>query len=627
MRSGRFTTVLLAVALAAVAPAVAQESAPAPEVQPAHSKIQSRPSSDVRLERLWFQRREALDVDDMVRAAGIIERMSEVIQAEHLDRVTWLARAFAFEGYGHLREGNYERAREAYDIARRFDPKLPEAQSGYAWAAFHAGHGFAGFVGEYRKSLALRWGSFVAQGKANLLLLGLIVLWGLSVVVVLVFVLRYHRMLRHDVGEWIPGSWSEGTSKLAGWVVLLAPLLAWIGGVWLILYWCVVLARYMSGSERLVAAAVCLVVLVTGPVAEMGAAEAQTSSDPMTLAIDDALAGGYGNAVISQLQRAIQSSPTSTGLRLLLATTYERAGLGREAFEAYQNLLKIRPDSAGALNNQGNLFLRNGQNGQAMALYAQAAEVRPDLAIVFHNLALAQFEALRLSDAESNLRHLQEMAPDLARRLVSARDQGQDVEPLRVYVTREEVWSELAAMAPRRAAGADLAEYLKTPSAMGAMAALLLLAWAGISRAPLKAQVCIRCGEPFCGRCKKELGAKECCAQCIHLFIKKNAIAPHARGEKLRQVERYASRWALKVRAASLLFPGAGHLVAGRTWAGILYALLWTAPLCYLLARNHLVLAPSLPVVDMPSLTTLLAAIVMAFAWIGSNLAVPRPAA
>jgi len=482
MRLGRLTAATLAAALAAAAPAASQETeAPAPP-QAALSKVHSRPSADRRLEKLWFQRRAAVDVDDMARAAGIIEQMREVIRAEHLDRVTWLARAFAFEGYGHLREGNYERAREAYDIARGFDPKLPEAQTGYSWAALHAGHGFAGFIKEYRKALGLRWSAFVREGRANLVILSLLVLWVMAIVVILMCTLRYHSMLRHDVGEILPGGWSEGTSKLAGWMVLFGPLLFWIGGAWALLYWCAILGRYMSGSERLIAALACAVVLATGPLAALGAAEAQTSSDPVILAIEDALAGGYGNNVISQLQRTSSEARSSISLRLLLATTYERAGLGREAFEAYQSLLKLQPADARALNNLGNLFLRNGQTGQAMAYYTQAAESSPGLALAFHNLALSQFEALRLADAEANLRRLQELDADMARRLVTAREQGQEAEPLRAHVTPEEVWSEMASLTPGGPEAASPVSYLRAPTALGALATLLLLGWVSLGR-------------------------------------------------------------------------------------------------------------------------------------------------
>jgi len=578
---------------------------------------------DAALEQLWFARKADLEAGDTAAAASKIEDMQRLVRAERLERVGWIARGFAYEGYEHLREGNYERAREVFDIARRFDPRLAEAQTGYAWAALRAGRGVGIFVKEYRQALSLTWQAFRREGAANVFLIGLAVLWFAAAVVVTVLVLRYQAMLRHDVGELLPARWSEGAATLAGWMVLLAPLLAWFGGVWLILYWCVVLARYMSGGERALAAAACLAVIVTGPLAERGAVAAETSDNPMVVAVESALQGAGGVEVIGELQRA--ATPEDVPLRLLLAATYERANLHREAFEEYQGVLRIHHDEARALNNIGNLYLRTGQTQQAIVYYTRAAEADPRRALFFHNLALAQSEALRLADAEASIEKVQELDPDLARTLVNARGRGEETAPLTASPSPDEVWAEVSARV--RAAPSKMTDHLRSPTVMGALGAMLLLGWAGLSRAPMRAQTCLRCGEPFCGRCKKELGAKDCCAQCIHLFVKRDAIAPEVRAQKMGQVERFGRVWRRRVRMATLLMPGAGHLLAGRTLMGVVILMAWLAPLTAIALGRLLVMPPSLPVLDLPAVTTLVTLGFMAALWSTANIFIPRPPA
>ena len=622
---GRMRTILIPAVLLVLllSPVIAQGPASVAPGPPVQRRQEISPSSEAALENLWFERKNDLESDDVAGAASRVEEMGRLMRAERLDRVTWLARGFAFEGYVHLREGNYERAREAFDLARRFDPRLAEAQTGYAWAALRAGRGITTFLAEYRRALLLRWEAFRREGRANLFLLSLISLWVLALVVLGVLLLRYQPVLRHDVGERLPASWPEGASRVAGWFVLLAPLLFWIGGAWIILYWCVLLARYMSVPERILAAGICVAVIATGPLMVLGVEAAEISSDPRILAIEEALQGGYGGGVLRELEGIADSAPDAVSIRLLLAGAYERAGRNEKAFEEYQEILRRNPDEARTLNNLGNLYMRTGQTTQAIVYYTRATAADPTQAILFYNLSLAQGDALRLADAEVSIQKVQELDRDLARALVAARSRGEEARPIPAIASREEVWREVPPMESARRT--DLAGLVRMPTTIGAIAGLLLLIWISLGSSHLRAQRCVRCGEPFCGRCKRELGAKECCAQCIHVFVKKDPIAPQVRAHKLRQVERHAreSRWA--IRAATLLIPGTGHVLAGRTLTGVLLAAAWVVPLCVLVFGGRLVMLPSMPVLDLPSVSTVLAACFMAALWSVANLLVPKP--
>ncbi|HXI02341.1 MAG TPA: tetratricopeptide repeat protein [Candidatus Saccharimonadales bacterium] len=582
------------------------------------------PSVESALREMWFARRDALLRGDTAAAAANVESMRRVIRTERLDRVPWLARAFTFEGYERLREGNYERAREAFDIARHFDHRASDAQAGYAWAALRAGRGFVPFLREYRRALWLRWDAFVRDSRANAYIVLIVALWLVSAAVVLVFLVRYNGTLRHDVEEHMPHSMPDGMARVAGWIVLFAPLMLWLGGAWLLLYWCVALARYMSGSERVAAALVCVAVLATGPLAAESARAARHASDPTLLAMEEALDGGYGKGVIHALQSALQEDPNSVTVRLLLANTYQHANLNREAFEEYRRVLSTAPDDPLALNNVGTLYMKTGQIAQGLVYFSRAVEVAKENPAVYYNLNLAQSGALRLDAAEATLKQLQQMDPNLAESLVEARGRGEEPAAIPLWISRDQVSSYLANRITSRDT-VDTRALLGAPTAIGAMVAVVLLGWSSLlSRSPSRAQICIRCGAPFCGRCKREIGAKECCAQCIHLFVKKDAIAPDVRAAKLRQVDRFARMSRVKVRIASILLPGAGHMLAGRTLAGLVVAILWLVPVAILLLRGRLIMTPDLSVTGIPALSVIAVSVLMASAWIGANLLGPR---
>ena len=108
------------------------------------------------------------------------------------------------------------------------------------------------------------------------------------------------------------------------------------------------------------------------------------------------------------------------------------------------------------------------------------------------------------------------------------------------------------------------------------------------------------------------------------MFVKKETIAGDVRARKLRQVERFVKSWRRRVRVASLLLPGSGHLLAGKTMTGALLLFGWLIPLAALGCRRWLVLRPAVPVLDLPAITTLLAVSAMAILWGIANLFAPR---
>ena len=161
---------------------------------------------------------------------------------------------------------------------------------------------------------------------------------------------------------------------------------------------------------------------------------------------------------------------------------------------------------------------------------------------------------------------------------------------------------------------------LRRPSSMAGIAAavLALLVFVVVGSRPSRR--CERCGRPFCFRCKTAREGPESCPQCMHLFLKKDGLAPGVRGEKLQEIDRY-ERWGRWGRAlARLLAPGSDRLAAGQTISGAVLLLLWTLGLSWIFLGGALLVPPDLPLTTLgrPSVPVIVA--LMALLWLALNL-------
>ncbi|HXH28485.1 MAG TPA: hypothetical protein VNL37_05530, partial [Candidatus Polarisedimenticolia bacterium] len=81
-------------------------------------------------------------------------------------------------------------------------------------------------------------------------------------------------------------------------------------------------------------------------------------------------------------------------------------------------------------------------------------------------------------------------------------------------------------------------------------------------------------------------------AQCLHLFILRDGVAPTVKGRKLEEVMRYRHRVFFGTRLLSLALPGSGHVFGGRPILGGVLLTGWLGAAIALLVRGRLLVAP-----------------------------------
>ena len=561
----------------------------------------------------------ALENSDTVEADARVEELRAYMLQEGITADRMVARGFAYEGYENLREGNYERAREAFDLGRSFDPYLPQAQFGYAWSLLHAGRGVFTFLTEYRRGMKLAWNRFTTdevQISNFVVLLALAILCSMTAFTLMV-IARCQGRVRHDLFEFARTMMPERGARVTAWIIFLLPLLVWAGGVWLILYWLALCFRYMRVPEKTVAAGVFLMIGLS-PLGVWAVLDrVQASTDPELRVVVSAMQAGYNPETLRQLKDVVAAHDEHAELHLLLGTAYSKGDLLGEAFDEYQKVLDKNPANSSALVDIGNVYFRLGEWAQAANNYKKAAQIQPDLVAASWNLHLAQTELLHFAEADESLAQARDLDPGMTGRMLALK-KGDAAGGLLL----EESASLNRIKAGLRSgdeSSNDRAAVLLNPLSIGSGAGLLLALVLSLSGAFPAARGCGRCGRAYCSRCRADQGTSELCARCVHLFMKKEGVTAEMRGEGLARLERRDRVTAVVRRFLSIVLPGSAQILAGRPGVGFPVMVGWVSGIIFLLMRESLLLAARVPVTDLPAPDSVAACVLLVIIWVVGN--------
>jgi tetratricopeptide (TPR) repeat protein len=370
--------------------------------------------------------------------------------------------------------------------------------------------------------------------------------------------------------------------------MLAAPLLTWVTAGWTPIYWILVTIRFMNRAERAMAGLLLLVIALSVPLFNITVALYGTSADPAVRTTIAAVEGDYDPDRVVKLQRLVEAHPDDPIYHFLLAGLYKSGRYYEEAFAAYKRVLEIDDGLIQAYVNIGNIFFATGQYSEAISNYRRAIEREPDEFLAWFNLHLAQSESFRFREAEESLARAREIDPRRVTDLLAlGAASGERVPARDARLEMASVWQ--AAVAGRQTlrfadvagpSGAELTRGLLnplTPVGLAALAGCFGLAISARRRTP--ARRCIRCGNPFCGHCKSSVEGHEYCTQCLHLFVKRDGLAPGTKQRKLYEVERHECATRRLRLVAGLLLPGASDVLRGRAFRGVALLLPWFAAL------------------------------------------------
>jgi len=597
-----------------------------------------------RLEALWFERKTLLASGRGDDARKVLEQLRSLCAEEGVRRLEPVAGALLVEARRDVAAGRYEEALAALHVADALDPDSPRIQLLRASAHWRGERS----VSSTLRALAAAARSTLARAIQELslfpqlaFLIGLAVA-GAVAVFALAMVLRHQACVRHAAEERTRRLAAGRLSPALGWAALLLPLWTWVGAAWLPLYWILICFRFMSRRERLTAAALLILVALAVPAYAIGVALFGMAADPAVRTTLLSLGGEYDPNRLARLRQLVEAHPQEPVYRFLLAGLYKSGRHFEQAFDEYRRVLEIDPTLQAVYNNIGNIFYATGQYDQAIVAYGKALAQGPESFHARFNLHLAQSESFRFKEAEASLEAARKVDAKRVARLLSRTDGRPTVHDDSLEIGT--VWA--AAISGRRplqvegggrstaAAGAgplaDPIGWLALATLVGCGATL----WRERTRPVPRS--CIRCGQAFCERCKRTRRGegREYCTQCLHLFVLSKGLAPAAKAAKLHAIERFERRTRRVRRLGSLLVPGLGQLLRGRTVRGVLVVALWIGALLALrpeflggalrltglAARPEVLLGATGPPVSADvSLVSLLAAPLLPILWIGAN--------
>lgn len=545
-------------------------------------------------EALWHAYRRTDAAGDKEGAEKVFREIRRLRIERNIRSLETLGLALVAEGLQALDEGRREDAEEAFRRAAGLDPHLPDAHLALAVAALRKGvFGFGPAVRHTLAGITARLPTLRGQFYLFSLLVPVALLAGLATVTVLAFtlVLRHGPLLLHDLEE----SLGMGLRPFAVGVyatLLLLPVVTFQGFGWLPLWWLALLFLYVGPVEKALSGMLLAGTLMVGPALSALEARVLAFENPLFRAAAYAIQGGPDSRASAALEQGVGEHPDDRDLVYLLSILYKKAGAYDEAAALYRNVLQADASASVALNNLANIEFARGEFQAALARYRAGSQLpslsAPARATFFYNESLAHLQRFEYQPATEARSQAERLAGGLIKSYdrLWKYDKG-DYAVVDLALEQEQVWAKFSGVrqgvALENLAGGGATARPGVPSASGpnrfggfllvaGLTAFLLHRWRGPR---MFTQRCLKCGTPFCKRCHLGAAAAGLCTQCYHLFVVRDGVSGPARNQKLLEVQKEDERRERVFRVLSLLSPGAGHVYAQRTLAGLLFMASW----------------------------------------------------
>ena len=137
--------------------------------------------------------------------------------------------------------------------------------------------------------------------------------------------------------------------------MLLLPLLTWFLAGWTLLYWIVLMFRFMRRGERVAAVVLLLGTALTVPAFRVSVALYGMTTDPSVRTTLESAGGAYSPDRLVRLRELVDAHPDDPVYRFLLAGLYKDGRYFEEAYREYRLVIESDPQNYQARMNIGNM--------------------------------------------------------------------------------------------------------------------------------------------------------------------------------------------------------------------------------------------------------------------------------
>ncbi|HYV49550.1 MAG TPA: hypothetical protein VFA20_32045 [Myxococcaceae bacterium] len=570
------------------APSVDASRAPAKAIKLPHS-------TDAQVLEAWERWKKASkDLDGKGQEAALLQ-LTQLRDELGIADLEPISVGFIREADVRAKGGDAPGAVALANAAVQLSPHLPSAHFALAEARFRTD--MAGVVewgGAAWDGVRQLWTDprYARPALGDLGAGALFALTATAVAAVLMLFARKARYFHHDFHHLFPRAAAPWQSAAMVALLLSLPVVFRAGLAPLLLVLFAASCLYLSTAERAVGAALvaCLgvVPLLGGSLTSATAFSGTPAEDVYALE----RGGLEASPAADRVARRASDGKASYAELFALGRYQLRRGQLDSALERFKAAASKRPSDARLLTNMGNAMLARGDADGAADSYKSASQADAALAAPLFNVSKLYARRSRVLRTELVGQELDRsitardranaLDPSLAKRVDPPED---DLAVNRFLISPELSISELDPIAAADGQGDKVVEQLSAtlvgkPDLLswiypGLLAALLFGAGFA-SRTGAVSGACQKCGRPVCKRCDPELPARsELCAQCVNVFVKKNAVAAPLRVRKQLEVEHHQTRVGRLSYLFGLICSGAGHVFSGLPVRGAAYTFLF----------------------------------------------------
>ena len=555
-------------------------------------------SFEARMSALWFTRKVFLQTNRLKDADDRMELLKIFCQEEGIKTIPFIARVLTFEGFSYLREGNFEKAKNSFELARHFDALSPQPRFELARTYLKGGGGFIRSAGEFLSAIPIHfknfWNDLIIVRDLSLLIITALCLMFLFFSTFTA--IKYNKLLRHELSEYLSSFLDEKHVWAVSVAIFLAPILTIIGTLFIFIYWPIIFFRYLNRKEKIIFIAFFIVLFLAVPALKSIRSLSEVAVNEDIKIVVESLSEEYDPEKIIRLREKIKNHPEDPLYHFLIAGHYKKGGYHRDAFNHYLECLRIDPRSFQTLNNIGNLYFRFEQYPQAVVYYKQAIEARPDFALGYYNMSIAQSENFHFKDSEESLaRALSLDNKQIGRFITRTREKGRS-DVVDAGLESSDIWQKaftgkgmiLDGLNEGSSRERTAFFLFLNPLSIVSLISLFFVTLTSFLRKPT-VTICIKCGRAFCKRCGIYESGSNHCTQCVHLFIKKDGLEPEAKTRKMIAIARYEN-WRSKASTfASILFPGSAQNLEGKIFRSFFITFLWMIGISWIFLRNYFI--------------------------------------
>ncbi len=399
----RRTTVSLAAWLCALlvgAPLVAQSGAEEPE-EPTLQLSDPVLRLLSQLQDEWLVWNSAFLQGDRDTASGAVDNMLATAGQLGFSRIADLQHGMVLSAVEAAREGSFEKAEWALQMAERLDADRPEtafARARVAWLDGNRGGAVAAHLSGFWKTFADPRLRRVLVFNTQIWVLVSLMLTAAGFVALQMASKGPH--LYREVVNWLGRLMPRALALVIAGAFLLWPFLVPRGWIWVALFWAALLWGYGSSSERW-AMAFALLVLGCAPILiRVQQPSLQMALAPEQKAIDGLSAGRLYGTIFEDLGRLRDRLPGNVPAAHLLGDVHVMLGQRDLARPRYSEVTDAEPDNGDALNNLGIFHMLRDEYARAIPFFEQAAELPSSQLAASYNLSQIYSEMLEISNSE-----------------------------------------------------------------------------------------------------------------------------------------------------------------------------------------------------------------------------------